>query len=132
MIYLGLFFMKSNVLKCYHHLPASQILCCLHITVANSFTKDWPRSRSKLFDTLMVFLKDFLKKLIVKKISRQQSHANYPACKELNFDTFRVSPCLYNYLDPIQFFCPQVSVRINIFFQIFLLLRSRFAQRNLI
>ena len=44
------------------------------------------RSGSKLFDTLMVFLKEFfLKKLILKKISRRQkSLQNYPVGKELN------------------------------------------------
>ena len=34
--------------------------------------------------TLMVFLKDFFEKVILKKIHRQQkSMQNYPACKEL-------------------------------------------------
>ena len=36
----------------------------------------------KLFDTLIVFLKEFLEKLILKNISRQKIMKNYPACKE--------------------------------------------------
>ena len=47
------------------------------------------RSVSKLFDTLMVFLKDFSKKLILKKLSRQQkSMQNYLETKELMVDLF--------------------------------------------
>ena len=36
----------------------------------------------KLIDTLIVFLKEFLEKLILKKIRRQKIMKNYPACKE--------------------------------------------------
>ena len=39
---------------------------------------------SKLFDTLIVFLKEFFEKSNLKKVSRrQQKHENYPACKRL-------------------------------------------------
>ena len=41
------------------------------------------RSGSKLFDTHKVFLKNFLKKLILKKNQQTTKLQNYPACKEL-------------------------------------------------
>ena len=74
--------------------PASGNFCRLLITFANSLDPDQARQnvepdldpKSKLFDTLMVFLKDFFKKkLILKKRihRRQKSMQNYPACKEL-------------------------------------------------
>ena len=40
-------------------------------------------SGSKLFDTLMLFLKDFSEKLILKKSADDKKKENYPACKEL-------------------------------------------------
>ena len=55
----------------FNSFPASGDFCRLLITFANSLNPDQARqdgrSESKLFDTLMVFLKDFLKKLITKK-----------------------------------------------------------------
>ena len=33
----------------------------------------------------MVFLKEYFKKLILKKADDNNSRKNYPACKELNF-----------------------------------------------
>ena len=42
----------------------------------------WSWYGSKLFDTLMVFLKDFLKKLISR---RQQKYQKLPACKEWKY-----------------------------------------------
>ena len=48
-----------------------------------TFCRTW--SGSELFDTLLVFLKEyFFKKLILKKIRRQNSMKNYPVGKELN------------------------------------------------
>ena len=45
-----------------------------------------PRSGYKLFDTLIVFLKDFSQKLNLEKLSiPQKVMKNYPACSELIF-----------------------------------------------
>ena len=51
-------------------------------------TKGRSRSGSRPFDTLIVFLKDFLKTLILKKKSADdnKSMKNYPTCKEIFFD----------------------------------------------
>ena len=91
----------KRLMVCTHHLvfclnsfPAIGDFCRLLITFANSLDPDQAQqcrvwSGSKLFDTLMVFLKDFLKKLIQrKKNHRQKSIQNYPACKELKVDTW--------------------------------------------
>ena len=41
---------------------------CLQVSSADNLGKQFgPRSGSKLFDTLMVFLKEFFQKLILKK-----------------------------------------------------------------
>ena len=40
-------------------------------------------SGSKLFDTLMLFLKDFSEKLILKKSADEKKKQIYPACKGL-------------------------------------------------
>ena len=54
----------------------------------SSPTNRWATSGSKLFDILMVFLKLFLKRLILKKISRRQkSMENYPVCNEFNMSS---------------------------------------------
>ena len=56
--------------------PASGDFCRLLITFANSLNPDKARqngrSESKLFDTLMVFLKDFLKKVNYKKKKKKK------------------------------------------------------------
>ena len=52
--------------------PASGDFCCLLITFANSLDQDQAWSGSKLFDTLMVFPKDFFEKVNFKKIHRRQ------------------------------------------------------------
>ena len=60
--------------------PASGNFYCLLITFGNSLDPDqkcWAWSGSKLFDTLMVFLKDFYKKVNFKK----KSPHNKKACK---------------------------------------------------
>ena len=45
-------------------------------------TKCWALSGSKLFDTLIVFLKEFFGKLILKKSRRLRKVCkNYPACR---------------------------------------------------
>ena len=41
------------------------------------------RSGSKLFDTLIVFLKQLFEKVDFEKISKQKSMINYPECIEL-------------------------------------------------
>ena len=57
---------------------------CKHFGSRSGPTKSRAWSGSKLFDTLMVFLKDFSKKLKKKKIHRwQKSMENYPTCKEV-------------------------------------------------
>ena len=68
---------------------------CLLVSSAHHLCKQfWYRSGptkcrawsvSKLFDTLMVFLKEFFKNVNVEKISRRQKiMKNFPACKELS------------------------------------------------
>ena len=76
---------------CYNSFLASGDFYRLLITFANNFDPDQARKKcrawsgSKLFDTLMVFLKEFFEKVNLKKIHRQQkSMQNYPACKELS------------------------------------------------
>ena len=59
---------------------------CLLVSSADNFCKQigprsgplkrWYWSESKLFDTQMVFLKEFFEKLILKKISRRQKGMN--------------------------------------------------------
>ena len=44
----------------------------------------------------MVFLKEILKKLILKKICRQQQQKNYPGCKELNISHGQSCKLPYN------------------------------------
>ena len=52
-------------------------------------------SGSKLFDTLIVFLKDFFKEFILKKVVRwQQKHEKYLACIELKHQTI-FKFCIY-------------------------------------
>ena len=47
-------------------------------------TKCHARSKSKLFDTLIVFLKDYFKKMILKKSADDKNMKNYPVGNELN------------------------------------------------
>ena len=62
--------------------------CRLLITFANILDPDQDRqngSGSKPFDNLMLFLKDFFKKLILKKVSRrQQKHEKLPSMQRVN------------------------------------------------
>ena len=73
---------------------ASLLTLCLPVTSADNLGEQFgPRSGptnrrawsgSKLFDILMVFLKEFFQKIILKKISRRQkSMKNYPVGNEL-------------------------------------------------
>ena len=60
--------------------------CHLLITFANSLgqIRPYKTSGSNLFDTQMVFLTEFFKKLILKNISRRQKRMNnFPGGKEL-------------------------------------------------
>ena len=79
----------------FNSLPTSVIF--KHCGPRSGTTKCRAWSRSKLFDTLVVFLfrKNFSKKLILKKISRRQkSIKNYPVGKELNTNVFVAVPGL--------------------------------------
>ena len=75
LIFLETEFVVLSTLR--NSFPTSGDFCCLLITFANSLDPDraWQNitwSGSKLFDTLVVFLKDFLKKNMLKKKSRWQ------------------------------------------------------------
>ena len=59
-------------------------------------TKCRALSGSKMFDTLMVYLKEFFEKVDLEKISKQQkSMQNYPVGKELKFSILSVPVCAY-------------------------------------
>ena len=71
-------------------------MCRLLITFANSLDQDQDRQnvgpdldRSKLFDTLMVFLKEFFrKKLIFQKIQQMtKKHAKLPSMQRVKLHT---------------------------------------------
>ena len=71
--------------------PSLQYLSPLLMTFTNSLDQDLdhlnidPYYGFKSFDTLIVFLKFFLKKLILKKVSRrQQNHENLPSMRRAN------------------------------------------------
>ena len=56
-----------------------------------------------MFDTLIVLLKVFFKKLILKKVSRQQQHESLPSIQ-------RVKPaCTVSYLGSYKYVCKQTS-----------------------
>ena len=57
----------SFKLELINSLPTSNSFSCLIINFANSLEPDQARSGSKLFDTLMVFLKEFSEKVNEEK-----------------------------------------------------------------
>ena len=63
----------------------SSTLCLLASSAVNICKQFGSRSGSKLFDTQMVFLKEFFENVDFKKISRRRKMENYPVGKELIF-----------------------------------------------
>ena len=88
----------------------------LLITFANSLDPDQdqqdvgPDLDPKLFDSLIVFLKEIFEKVILKKVSKQHKHVkNDPACKLFNCFEFKYHNFLLNHsslfaLVPLIFF----------------------------
>ena len=81
-----------------HRVTCVMLTLCLPVSSADNLGKQfgprsgptnrWARSGSRLFDILMVFLKDFFQKVNFEKISRRQKHEQLPSMQ-------CVKECLY-------------------------------------
>ena len=62
---------------------SSAVNLCKRFEPRSGPTKIWGWPGFKLFDTLMVFLKEFFEKVLNKISRRQKRMQNYPECKDL-------------------------------------------------
>ena len=82
---IKVFIQYKKTIAVHYLLVASAANICKEFGPRSGLTKCRAWSRSKLFDTLIVFLKEFFEKVNFEKpISRRQkSMKNYPVCKKI-------------------------------------------------